>query len=358
MPLGMGWLLPEMPQEHTHTHTVRPPPPLLRSFIELVANYLRLLVQVHQGRELVPTISQRGAWARRPPTCAAAHAAQFRRHVPGHSLAPTAVLPPPRRTLPPAAGDDLQALLVTLALMLEPGALLRCRAFHGEPPSNATGWDAAGLGSWAAVPPGAAPAEGPAVAAAADTYDIDLTEDPPALPPETPSHQAAAHAWQAAMVDCFGAWGGWELMLQVRSAWPWESGGHRSELHALPAGVARPCAHHCSHTLLPMQLLSQPERLGDYLWAFLGPLGPAVKVMLPDRRGALVHAALAATAHVRAGLEAAADVSAVEGSAAHPESRVSQVLTCARAILTHGTSAAQAEAEVRGGGAAPAVHAP
>lgn len=74
-----------------------------------------------------------------------------------------------------------------------------------------------------------------------------------------------------------------------------------------------------------MQLLSQPERLGDYLWAFLAPLATAAPAMLPEARQKLAGAVAAILQLVRGGLTAVADLSALEGSAPNPEFRVSRV---------------------------------
>lgn len=74
-----------------------------------------------------------------------------------------------------------------------------------------------------------------------------------------------------------------------------------------------------------LQLLSQPERLGDYLWAFLAPLATAAPAMLPEARQKLAGAVAAILQLVRGGLTAVADLSALEGSAPNPEFRVSRV---------------------------------
>jgi hypothetical protein len=74
-----------------------------------------------------------------------------------------------------------------------------------------------------------------------------------------------------------------------------------------------------------LQLLCQPELLGDYLWAFLQPLAAAAPLMLPARRPALRQAADAVVAYLGAAFAAAPDLSAVEGNAANPEQRLARV---------------------------------
>lgn len=96
------------------------------------------------------------------------------------------------------------------------------------------------------------------------------------------------------------------------------------------------------------QLLSQPERLGEHLWALLTPLAAAAPLLLPERRAALLPPVAAAVQLVRAGLEAAPDLSALEGGARSPEARVSQVLQLARAVLAAASSPEEAEAQVGG----------
>ncbi|KAL4452636.1 hypothetical protein ABPG75_008298 [Micractinium tetrahymenae] len=254
--------------------------------IQLCAKFLQLHVGVLQGRELVPTINQRVA-------------------------------------------DDLAPLLRTLSTMFDISVLVYSPAFQSALPEAC--WDDVGIGSWAAppVPQATAAAKAAAAqqqAAAAEARaggsgegggegagagsgsaaaDIDLTADdsPQAVSPR----QMAASRWQAAFVDCFGAAGGWEVLLQ---------------------------------------LLSQPERLGQHLWAFLTPLAYAALLLLPARRVALLQPAAAAVQLVRGGLEAAPDLSALEGGARNSEARVAQVLQLARSILSAVLSPEQAEAQV------------
>ena len=250
-------------------------------------------------------------------------------------------------------------LLRTLAAVLEPSQLVLCPAFHADPPSAAFGWDAHRLGSWAA-PPSQQQQQGPAqaagaggaavvVAAAADgapdggaaeaaaAAAVDLTEDPL----QTPAHLLAAATWQAAMVDCFGVYGGWDLLVQVR-LWPaCRCSARRTVLCQKPKrlttpgffatckGLPGPLTPLCLPPLVllvpTLQLLSHPERLGDYLWAFLQPLAAGAGHMLPERRSMLVPVVDAVIQLVRSGLEAAPDLSAVEGTAPHPEIRVARV---------------------------------
>lgn len=77
-----------------------------------------------------------------------------------------------------------------------------------------------------------------------------------------------------------------------------------------------------------LQLLGQPERLGDWLWAFLAPLSAAAHVMLPARRAALQGPMGAVLRYIHAGLAAAPDLSALEGSRPSPELRLARVRCC------------------------------
>lgn len=61
------------------------------------------------------------------------------------------------------------------------------------------------------------------------------------------------------------------------------------------------------------------------MWTFLLPLASAAPCMLPERRPALLAPLGRVVAFVRAGLEAAPDLSALEGSAANPEGRIARV---------------------------------
>lgn len=73
------------------------------------------------------------------------------------------------------------------------------------------------------------------------------------------------------------------------------------------------------------QALSAPERLGDFLWAFLAPLPPAAERVLPQRKPQLLEVALRATQLVKRGLEAVPDLSVVEGGGPAPEQRLARV---------------------------------
>ncbi len=94
--------------------------------------------------------------------------------------------------------------------------------------------------------------------------------------------------------------------------------------------------------------MSQPERLGEHLWVFLMPLACAAPLLLPARRAALLQPAAAAVQLVRAGLQAAPDLSALEGGARNSEARVAQVLQLARSILAAAASPEEADAQVGG----------
>ena len=255
-----------------------------------------------------------------------------------------------------AVGDDLAQLLRTLAVVLEPGHMLYSPLFHAEPPAACPTWSDVPAGVWAAPPaPGAPPGHQPGAGGAGGPLEIDLTEEAPAVP-QTPSRQVAAATWKAAMVDAMGHGGGWTLLLQVgarggamRREWEarpvglqaWPQGGmaelprrrkHR-KCHTCRRPAAPPCNPlHPSHAAPPTpapptQLLARPERLGDYLWAFLMPLSAAAPAVQPERCPALAGAVSAVVQYVRACLEAVADLSALEGSSASPELRVSRVST-------------------------------
>lgn len=107
-----------------------------------------------------------------------------------------------------AVGDDLAHLLPLLAELLGANHLVCNRGFNSDAPEAAQGWSPAGLGSWAS-PQGQQAATG--TGSTAEAADVDVTAEPPL----TPSDDVAAASWRAAMIDCFGADGGWDLLLQV-----------------------------------------------------------------------------------------------------------------------------------------------
>lgn len=103
---------------------------------------------------------------------------------------------------------------------------------------------------------------------------------------------------------------------------------------ATQATVAEEAFTHCQRSAsLVSQLLSNPERLGDYLWAFLMPLATAVPAMLPEARHKLGVPIAAILQYIRAGLAAVADLSALEGSASNPEARVARVRLAGTAVV-------------------------
>ncbi|KAL4854761.1 Ubiquitin carboxyl-terminal hydrolase 24 [Chlorella vulgaris] len=228
-----------------------------QSFIQFVAKFLQLHVVALDSRELQPTINQR-------------------------------------------VGDDLAHLLPLLAELLGANHLVCNRAFNSDAPEAAQGWNPAGLGSWAS-PQGQQAATG--TGSTAEAADVDVTAEPPL----TPSDDVAAASWRAAMIDCFGADGGWDLLLQ---------------------------------------LVSQPQQFGDYLCALMLPLGSAAPLLLPTRSSALLPAAAAVAQFVHCGLAAAPDLSAVEGTAINPEQRLAKVLSLARLMIASATSSEHADEEV------------
>lgn len=91
---------------------------------------------------------------------------------------------------------------------------------------------------------------------------------------------------------------------------------------------------HCPRSAsLVSQLLSHPERLGDYLWAFVMPLATAAPAMLPEARHKLGVPIAAILQYIRAGLAAVADLSALEGSASNPEARIARVRLDGAAVV-------------------------
>ncbi|PSC74217.1 ubiquitin specific peptidase 24 isoform A [Micractinium conductrix] len=210
-------------------------------------------------------------------------------------------------TISQRVAEDVAQLLRTLADLFESNHLLRSAAFLSQPPSTAANWRAADGAAWAAPAAAAGQAQragsggggaegdpGAAAAAAAEEQ------------PETPT-QAVVTAWRAACVDAFGAEHGWDALLGI---------------------------------------LGQPDRAGDYLWAFLAPLASAAPLIAPDRRQQLAEPAAAVVQMVKAGLAAAPDLSALEGSVPHPERRLAQVLFSTRRIVAAVASPEVAETMV------------
>ncbi len=137
--------------------------------------------------------------------------------------------------------DDLAPLLRTLSIMFDVTALAWSPAFESALPQAC--WDDITLGSWAAPPPLQAAAEAKAGAVAQQAAgapaggqgsgegedegtglgsgsvdaELDLAGDESPQAAASP-RQVAAARWQAAFVDCFGATGGLEVLLQVKSA--------------------------------------------------------------------------------------------------------------------------------------------
>lgn len=233
-------------------------------------------------------------------------------------------------------GDDVGALLRTLSDLLAPGALLHTPAFYSCMPHAAHGWDATGMGGWAtdAAQVQAAAAAVAAAQAEEERREVDLTGDGPEAP-EAVASQLAARTWQASFIDTFGHLGGWDVLLEVRrppgpccacsaccggacisrrptSSKAWAG----AAIASFMSPQASPPLNLPSPPCVPPapQLLGQPERLADWLWAFLTPLATAAHAMLPARRAALQGPTGAVLRYIHAGLSAAPDLSALEGS--------------------------------------------
>ena len=289
------------------------------------------------------------------------------RHAPPPPPQPPPPHPPPTPHPPRpthtavAVAEDVAQLLRTLADLFESNHLLRSAAFLSQPPSTAANWRAADGAAWAAPAAAAGQAQragsggggaegdpGAAAAAAAEEQ------------PETPT-QAVVTAWRAACVDAFGAEHGWDALLGVRVGWRVGQGGSWQQswdgsCAAMPAGAPPAAAVGAFPTAVPprpptsgtpCQILGQPDRAGDYLWAFLAPLASAAPLIAPDRRQQLAEPAAAVVQMVKAGLAAAPDLSALEGSVPHPERRLAQVLFSTRRIVAAVASPEVAETMVR-----------